>query len=458
MVKGILSTIFIDVYNSMKNFDSEKNEIHIDDYTELETALENYLSSIIGYKIKSNYEGNFREIRKYFENIIYYYMDNRGKSIIECIYDYKNEFIENLDNHKYVNLFIEAMKKLYSKSYDGKIFTENDNNSLYSTVAISNRGNRFIIERNVRRDEEFLPSICINDIDKFEEILKKYIESIAMSDSFYNLFDNEYFLNVSFDEKVKIIFECTIFNATSMDLNYVDKFFRRYADFVNDESFKNLRSLKYAGELFDDELYVMLKRSEVEYETPFYLAFMLKNQKVELPNVRLGIETNGNSKIAHIVATQSAQTVLNKDNLNTIQLEIKKSMPNDPHFRFYNPTHLISLLMTFGILNGMGIQEIQVKDFMPFRYNKTITDRQMNIEEADNYQTRLTNKNLITYMKLIELVDGINIVSYPEMNMELNLRLEDEIKCKNAFLQSIYDMSYNLGKENRMDLDKKSTK
>lgn len=458
MIRGILSTIFLDVYNNMKIFSSKKSELHIYDYDALEHSLEDYLISVIGYKIKNNYEDNFREIRKYFENIIYSYMNNGHRNIVECIDTYKQEFIEKLESHKYTNLFIDSMKKLYSKSYDGKIFSKNDNTSLCSTIAINNRNNSFIIERMVRKDENFLPAIYINDIDEFERILKKYIESVVLSDSFYNLFDNEYLNNIPYEDKVKIIFECTIFNATNSDLNHIENFFRRYTDFINDETFKELRSLKYVGEIFDDQLFVMLKRSELEYETPYYLAFMLKNKMVELPNVRLGIETKDNIKIAHIVATQSAQTVLNKNNLNIIQTEIKKNLPKDPYFRFYNPTHLISLLMTFGLLNGMGIKEIQVKDFMPFRYNKTVIDKQMNVEEADKYQTRLTNKNLITYMRLVELVDGVNIISYPEMDMGLNLRLDDEVKCANEFLQNIYDMSYNVGKENKIDFSKESIK
>lgn len=454
MVKGILSIIFLDVYNNMKIFNNKKNEIDIDDYSALEHALEEYLIAVIGYRIKNNYEENFKEIRKYFENVIYNYMNNNYKNMIECINTYKNEFIEKLESHRYTNLFIDSMKKLYSESYDGKILSKNNNVSSYSTITIINRDNSLIIEGMTRKDKTFLPSIHINDIDEFESVLKNYIESIALSDSFYNLFNNKYLENICYDDKIKMIFECTIFNATNLDLNHVEKFFRKYTDFINDESFSNLRSIKYIGEAFDDQLFVKLKRSELEYETPYYLSFMLKNKMVEFPNVRLGIETKDNSKVAHIVATQSAQTILDKNNFNTIQSEIKKNLPTDPYFRFYNPTHLVSLLMTFGILNGMGIKDIQVNDFMPFRYNKTVIDKQMNEEEADKYQTRLTNKNLITYMRLIELVDGVNVFGYPDMGMGLNLKLDDEIKCENEFLQNIYDISYNLGKENRIDFNK----
>ena len=453
MKDKILSTIFLDVYNNSEMFDNKKTKILVEDYPSLEKTLENYLIDVIGYRIIHNYEENFREIRKYFENIIYNSKNKNYKNIIECINSYRNEFQQKLESHYYVNLFIETIKRIYSKSYDGKISLEENRDLTCSSIAISDKGNSFILGRTPRKDEQQLPLIHINDIDKFEKILKQYVESVAMSDSFYNLFNNEGFINASFESKIKILFECTMLNATNSDLNCIENFFRKYNDFINNKTFENIRSPKFLGNAFDDELFVMLKRSELEYETPYYLAFMLKNKKVELPNIRLGIEEKENKLVAHIIATQSAQKILDKENLSKVQSDIKENLPNDPYFRFYNPTHLISLLMTFGILNGIGIKHIGVKDFLPFRYNKTVLDKQMNEEEAYNYQTRLTNKNLITYMRLIELVEGIDIISYPEMDMGLNLYLQDEIKCKNKFLQHIYDISYDLGRKYNINLE-----
>ena len=314
-----------------------------------------------------------------------------------------------------------------------------------------------MIGRIPRKDEQELPYVHINDIENFEIILKKYIESVALSDSFYNIFNNSSFESISFDDKVKTIIECTLFNATGSDLNYTENFFRKYTDFINDKTFNFIRLPKYMGSIFDDDLFVMCKRSELQYETPYYLAFMLNNKRVELPNVRMGIETKENKKVAHIIATQSAQRVLIPENLQEVQLEIKNNLPTDSYFRFYNPTHLVSILMTFGLLNGLGIKEVEIKDFLPFRYNKTILDKQMDQEEADKFQTRLTNKNLITYMRLISMVDGIQVITYPEMDMSLKLKIEDNVVCKNEFLQKIYDMGYQLGKENKINVEQNET-
>lgn len=449
MHKGRLSSIFLDVYKNLQIFDDKKIKVLLEDEPHLEETLENYLIDILGYKIRRNYEDNYREIRIYFENIIRNSKYKNYSNIIDYIENYKKEFIQKIDDHKYVSLFIETMKKMYSKSYDGKMDFGINSKSEFSIVAIRDKGSSLSIGRLPRKDEPDLPSIYINDISNFENILSQYIESVANSDSFYNVFNNQAFSNVTFEEKVKMIFECTMLNATSTDLAYVENFFRKYNDFINDKTFENVRYPNYMGELFDDQLFVMSKRSELQYETPYYLAFMLRNKRVELPNIRLGIEEKDNKKVAHIIATQSAQKVLDRDNLSQIQDEIKKELPTDPYFRFYNPSHLVSVLISFGVLNGMGIKDVEVKDFLPFRYKKTILDRQMNQDEADNYQTRLTNKNLITYMRLIELSYGINVQSYPELGTGLKLKLDDEITFKNEFLQNIYDTAYKFGEENK---------
>jgi len=347
------------------------------------------------------------------------------------------------------------MEKMYSKTYDGKIFSGKSNEVNYSAMAIVNRGNSLVLGRIPRKDEVDLPAIHINDIDEFERILNQYIASIKESDSYYNLFDNQNYDSFSFEDKIQIIFECTILNATANDLNCAENYFRRYNSFISNKVLENMRNLEKIGELFGDQIYMKLKKAEISYETPYYFAFFLRNNMVELPNIRLGIEEYNNKKVAHVIATQSSQVIINQENLSKIQSEIKKNLPKDSYFRNYNPTHLVSILMSFGILNGMGIKDIQVKDYLPFRYNKTILDKQMNKEEADDYQTRLTNKNIMTYMRLIEMVNGVNIISYPEMDTGLILRLDDDIKCKNQFLQEIYDIGYMFGEINKNNFIRK---
>jgi len=452
-----LSKIFFDVYNSISNFNNKKIFKNINDYNLLENALEEYLVSLLGISIKYNYEEHYREIRKYFENIVNN-VEYDGVDLISNIKLYQEEFKRKIANHPYTEIFIESLQRLYSRDYDGKVtFFDSINDYSYNSLAngidkadtmISNINNRFIIGRISRKDENELPSVYIDDIDSFEKVLEKYVHTVSVSDSYYNIFSNEKMKDIPYKNKVRALFETIMFNATSSDLIYVEQFFHKYIDFISDETLMALRKLNYVGNVMDDELFVMLKRSELEYETPYCLCFMLKNNVIELPNIRLGIETQGHKKIAHILATQTTQSShINRENMKKIEKYLKNIIPNDSSFRFFNPSHLVSLLMCFGILKGMGISDIEVVDYLPFRHKKTVLDKQMSDEEAANFQMRLTDKNMITYMRLVSVINGIKILSYPEMDMGLKLNISNNVTSESEELQSLYDICYEFGKK-----------
>lgn len=93
----------------------------------------------------------------------------------------------------------------------------------------------------------------------------------------------------------------------------------------------------------------------------------------------------------------------------------------------------------------MDISQVEIADYLPFRYRKTMLDKRMSEEEADNLQTRLTNKNIITYLRLISITEGIDIISYPEMGQKFILKLSDNIIIKDPFLEKLYNLGYNIG-------------
>lgn len=440
MNNKVLSKIFIDVGK-----DLGFNVNYLIDNVELEKVLEDYLVSILGNSIKNSYDEHFREIRKYFENIFV----NKDSNIvlIDFIKIYADRFNNLIDEHPLVKLFIDSMKRMYSLDYDGRVKYYDDynyNNDL--DMIISNKDKSFVIGRMPRRDVNSLPFICIKDIDEFELVLEEYVETVKNSNTFYNIIDNDRLSDLPLDARIKALFECTIFNASSNDLIDVSSFISKFSKFVVNDSLSDLCSLKYIGKMCDDELYVMLKRSELEYETPYCLCFMLKNNVVELPYVRLGIEELNGKKIAHILSVQSSQSAyINRDNLSEVDKYLKKIIPKGNEFRNFNPSHLVSILMSFGILKGLGIEDVVVADYLPFRFNKTIIDKQMNEEESDNFQRRLTDKNLYTYMRLCSVTEGIEIINYPDEGRNLELDISKEIRSRSDELNNIYNMCYKLG-------------
>ena len=434
--KFIFCKLFFEVYKDLTSFVNKNKRLVIDDINLLEDALKNYLINVAGISIVFRYKEYYREIKKYLENIINnsVYENN---NIINNIKDYGEDYNHKIHSNYYTNLFIEAMKKIYS-----------DDDPIGTTI--SNLGNSFIISRMARKNEEAMPATYIEDINEFEKILNNFIRSILLSNTFFK----KTFDNLEFSEAVSYTFSWVIKNASCNDLLNVGKFFVKYTNFINDDTFDAFaHPQEIGGGILNSKLFLMRKRSTVAYETPYYLAYMLvdeNNQKMELPNIRLGIEKKDNEKIAHIIAIQSSQADNDINKEENVIKEITKSIPRSSKFRFSNPTHMVSLILTIGLLKSLNINKIEIIDYLPLRYQRLIYEKRKSEEELTSYQTRLTNQNIFTYMRMLENSKGIKILNYPEMDQCLKLELSDDI-CfvtngqPNEFLQNLFDLGYNAG-------------
>lgn len=440
MDNKVLSKIFIDVGN-----DLGFNVNYLSDPRELEDILEEYLVLVFGSSIKGSYDDHFREIRKYFENIFVNW--DGSVELISFIKIYGDRFNNMIDSHPFCKLFIDCMRRMYGLSYDGRVkyYDEYSYDSL--DMFISNNGNSFVLGRMPRRDVNSLPFVHIKDIDELEVVLEDYVNTVRDSDSFFNIIDNDKLNDLPLDARIKALFECTMFNASNSDLIDVSSFFKKFTSFIINDSLKELRNLSYVGNILDDDIYVMLKRSELEYETPYCLCFMLRNSVVELPYVRLGIENNNGKLKAYILSVQTSQSgYIDRDNLVMVDKYFKSIIPKEKDFRNFNPSHLVSILMAFGLLKGLGIENIVVYDYLPFRFNKTVLDKGMNEDEADSFQRRLTDKNIYTYMRLCSVSEGIEIVNYPDDGSLLELNISNTIVSSSEELNRLYNMCYELGK------------
>lgn len=442
MPQFIFSKIFMESYYHFfgVQLDMNKNS-HKCTIVDLEEALRDFIIGVLGYKFGNNY--NFTEIRMYCDNICRN-LPKSGfrESIPEIIKKYKESYIELLETHPYVSMLLDVLKRVFGKYYDGKLGNYHDfpNGKENTEAVICHQGKSFVITKEVRPNVFTLPSIFINNVDRVEESLRKFVESVRNSDTNYNIFNNYGYICYSDEDKIKILFEGILLNATTFDLSNIDLFFGKYRHFVEDKVLGSIEGVNYLGDAFNDELYCKVRKSDIEYETPYYLSFMLKDAHHELPNVRMSI--NRRSNIAYIRAVQTSQTVPENPMINQM---IKENIPKTSEYRFFNPSHLVSLVIAFGFINGLGIKNISVVDYMPIRYYKTIQDKKMDEDEAERYLVRLTDKNIYTYMKLTLLGQGINLTNLPGTGYHMTLRLEDEVIMKNEFLQNLYDLGYKFG-------------
>lgn len=437
-----LSMIFLDVCANIYDANSKAcyNKLSIDDYKILESNLKNYINTFLGYKIDNDYNQHFREIRKSFENILVNSKYKNFENVNSFINEYKNNFFDKIEKYHYVQIFMDVMKKNYSNDKFGAV--------------IGNNNDYYTISRLQRKNEEEMPVTVIKDINSFEKTLANFVEKVLESESYFN----EFFKYMDNEEAVEYLFEWVIKNATNLDLEDVNKYFSKYTSYITDNSFDKMKKPTKIGNLLGDEIYIMMKRANVNYETPYYLSFIVKgeNDFVELPNIRLGIENNDGNKTAHILATQTSQDNNFLEKYKEIENFVKKMISKSKFFREYNPAHSLSIILSMGILKGLGIDKIVVEDYFPLRFQRLILENKKSEEELYNLQYRLTNKNIYNFLRVCEFFEGITILEYPDSGNGLNLSINDNVISENPFLQKLYNMGYDIGIKSRMDGNEKN--
>ena len=299
---------------------------------ELQLELESLIYRIIGFRTNGSYD--LARVSYLFDDLCCNLNNKSNIPLTRQIEEYHRHYLEILETHPNVALLIKAMKRIYSSTYDGKpgnYSTHDVNEEEKQFISINNASLAFgILPRNNINN---LPIIRENNIDDLEDILQLYIETVYNSNSFYNRFIDEGFTSVYDPDTLKMmLFEGTILNITPKECYNLCSFFLKYIDFVNYKGIDSLVAtkdhivdtgldvgLKQTDEKESYELYSFLKRSDVEYETPYYLTFFTRHPKnpddptdkevlLELPNIRFGVSEDENGPVAYIYATQTAQS------------------------------------------------------------------------------------------------------------------------------------------------------
>lgn len=431
-----LSKIFWDIYTDIVQNLEVTETINIKpgvqkftNFEEMEKILSIYVQKFLGYKVTYDYNLYAREIIKLFENLI---VNSKSKDITQILQfskSYSLDYFEQIYDHPYASIFINTMKTLYS----------NNPNS----VVVSNRGLTYVIDNVERRGEEDISATIIKNIDEFEHKLVEFIEKLKSSNSFFK----KPFDTIDHDEAVSYIFEWVVKNATSKDLSHVEKFIEKYGDFLIDQTFTPFDHYIPVGDLFCGRLFVKSKRANINYETPYYISFVINDGEkvVELPNIRLGIAEIEGEKTAHILAVQTSQDTDKNETYNRLMAKINASFTKSKYFRQYNPSHIVSLVLTYGILKGLGINRVKVNDYFPLRFNRLILEGKTSESELYDLQYRLVNKNILNYFKISEHFTGITINGKLEEGEGLLIDLEDSVTNSNEFFQELYNMGLETG-------------
>lgn len=431
-----LTAIFISTYRKLYSY--KKNNsfyLKINDPELFEKNLLEYLISIYGVFIKYNLHLYYPEISKSFENIIV----NGGKqwdNIEAFVLQYGENFYDNINKYPLSSNFIYTIGKIYSKDHN--------------RVVINNFSKSYCIGKIERKGEESIPNIIIKNIETFENILFEFVNAVKKSDTYFNAF----FSGMEEDDAISYLFEWVTRNASPSDMQDIEQYYMKYTSFIIDDTFDNLKNSVKIGSFFGDNLFVRLKKANVNYETPYYISFMLNSDAggVELPVIRLGIERKKDKKIAHILATQTSQEHHCFEHYSELNECFKKMFDKSKYFRDFNPSHVVSLILCFGLLKGMGINKVEVVTYLPLRMQRLILEGQKSEEEIYDLQYRLTNKNVSNYLRLREHFNDINVDDYYlDINSNLSILLGDNISSENLFFQTLYNLGYNAGVSHKID-------
>ena len=433
----MFTKLFKEIYSKMLS-NSKVHPVQNDE--ELEEALQNYIMRVMGYSIVCEYRRcmktdpssfpYYAPVRRWFINLVQNFDNNKSRTMLDAIDEYGRDFYDKISEYQYVDALIKGIQKFYSPNgYNPNIIIEHKD-KMYKIFLVDDK------------QIEGMPVLVINNIESLNDILRTYIETIVSSDNYYK----NIFIDSCDDDKEKMsaLLMWTIINISNEDALDLERYFTKYTSFLMDDTFNNFKAhpLKM-GELLDDDLFLKFVKANYAYETPFYLAFMMCHQRVELPNMRIGIEDNGEEKIGHILSIQTTQAHPNQDFDPIINKEIRDALPKSPYFREFNPSHLLSLVLTLGLLNGAGINKINAYEYLPMRYQRFVNEERKNTDELNDYQHRLTNKFINTFFRLMEFTDGIEIISYPENGCTFSFRIKKDIRFNNELLDKAYQIGYN---------------
>lgn len=432
MNQYILSNLFLEIYNSL--YPKKIKKLKIKNYEELEDTLKKYLFSILGYKIRNNYSMHYDEIKIYFENILNN-SKNKKCNIIDLIKHYEIEYNNMYMEHPLLKQFTDSMNLLYENKYKNKTLFDKLKNHIIEDINLSIK----VIDKSLVIIPHSKNKSCIHikNIDTFESVLDKYINTIKNSDSCYNIFNKSYYNVLTKEEQIRMIFQYTMLNISKKDLLDIEKYFERYNYYIEKNHFNKIKNPTYICDIEKDNLYVMSKCSEIEDETPYYLSFIFEKSKVELPKVMIGIDENNT---AHILNIKPNKFTFNKINYNELTSVIQNLILSNSSLKYSKPMNIISFILTLGILNGMNINKIILENELLFKTNNN------DLENSDINKINLSNniysKDIVEYINIISLIKGIDIID----DSKIELKINKNINCDNEKLLELYNAGIKVGK------------
>ena len=265
MDRNTLSNIFLDLYYSTNTIKLKIKNIDI-----LEKTLEDYLDSILGYKIRHNRSTHIKEIKCYFQNIINNTKILKKNKIIEYIQNYQNYYKNLFELNPLTNQFINSINLLYEKNYNSSDLLNKLTNTIEEDINIAIQhiktpnGIDSLVIQNFQANTILPKQIYIKNVESFEKTLNKYITCVKKSDSNYNIFSKKYYNILNNNSKLRMLFQYTMYNVSVSECNDIELYFQKNIHYLENKLLDKLKKPIHIGNILNENIYVMLKKSEIE--------------------------------------------------------------------------------------------------------------------------------------------------------------------------------------------------
>ncbi len=295
-------------------------------------------------------------------------------------------------------------------------------------------------------NEYTVPTLKINNISLFNELLGIYVEKALDFYEFEELLEddcNDYY-------KIKTILSLLWSNATVYDFENPIYFLKNRIQFFENKLI-NETCFEYSS-FFESDLIVKTIKSKIVNETPYALEIKLSLNGLEyfFPLIYYGISDNK----LYLYAMQS-----NKNNTNKFAKKVNRKLyklNGDISFDddIMNVTH--SFVYAFNSIIrtafAKSIKDIEVIHMMPIRYNAKLLsiynknkyyndqskyDCKLKLINADNIQYNITNKLINLCLRMAyhyENIDITNIPSGPEDKLQLKI---NDLEVNNDILNEV---------------------
>lgn len=284
---------------------------------------------------------------------------------------------------------------------------------------------------------------AIIDIPNYDLFLKKTEDYLTKAKEFYYE-DKDYFelSENSFEEK---LFFDLIVNSNSFEQKNILSFIDKRKNMIKETL---PCGEKFIGEFEGKRLYCKISKNHSNLESPYKMTFTFKSEEGEfvLPMVSFG-KTGDYMEVFAVQNKKEKQTCVLAKKLDRYFRKLNSGVDMEDIIGNVSPNALASLALFSSLCEKGGVKEIVAPDFLPIRYNATLSAkgklseevRGDALEKVDKDQFNITNKFMYLFLRY-NFHFPSSIVDYDIDKGEMTLSLNGKEKNGKNIIYSLYDV------------------